>query len=64
MDTKDLPTTPLAAEDYLRSLVAPETLVKLKADGGDEYPFLFGMATVKLAEANKEIARLRAQVTR
>lgn len=57
MDTP-APTTPQDVETWLRSLMPPS--VAEQVDG--PYPFLFGMATVKLAEAHREIARLRAQI--
>lgn len=52
-DTATLPTSPLAVESWLRAL-APSAALET---GG--YPYLFGMATVKLAEAHAEILRLR-----
>ncbi len=59
MDTKALPTTIEAVEAYLRSLLPPDVAANLSS----VYPFLFGMATVKLAESNAEIARLTAYVS-
>ena len=53
-----LPTSPLAVETWLRSLANPSDLLKMKEAGQSEYPYLFGLATVKLAEANREYLRL------
>lgn len=55
MDTiKTLPTNPLTVESWLRSFSTPEQI-----EQGGTYPYLFGMATVKLAEAHAEIERLK-----
>lgn len=51
-----LPTRIGDVEDWLRSLAVPAAL----ETGG--YAYLFGMATVKLAEAHAEIARLQKLV--
>jgi hypothetical protein len=59
-----LPTSPLAVEDWLRSLANPSELLKMREAGQSEYPYLFGMATVKLAEAHQEYLRLIARQTR
>lgn len=53
-----LPTSPTAVEDWLRSLANPSELLKMREAGQSEYPYLFGMATVKLAEAHREYLRL------
>lgn len=53
-----LPTSPLAVEDWLRSLANPSELLKMRENGESEYPYLFGLATVKLAEAHREYLRL------
>lgn len=53
-----LPTSPLAVEDWLRSLANPSELLKMREAGQSEYPYLFGMATVKLADAHREYLRL------
>ncbi len=53
-----LPTTPLAVEAWLRSLANPSDLLKMREAGQSEYPYLFGMATVRLAEAHAEYLRL------
>ena len=53
MDAVTLPTRIGDVEAWLRSLATPEAI----ETGG--YAFLFGMATVKLAEAHAEIARLK-----
>ncbi len=57
MDTKALPTTVLAVDAWLRELMPPAVAAQLDSP----YPFLFGMATVKLAEAHAEIKRLELQ---
>lgn len=49
-----LPTSPLAVEEWLRSLANPSELLKLREAGQSEYPYLFGLATVKLADAHRE----------
>lgn len=54
-NTNALPTTLGAVEAWLRSLTTPEAI----ETGG--YAYLFGMATVKLADAHREIARLQAE---
>ena len=56
-----LPTSPLAVESWLRSLANPSDLLKMREAGQSEYPYLFGMATVKLAEAHAEYLRLTAR---
>jgi hypothetical protein len=53
-----LPTSPRAVENWLRSLANPSELLKMRENGESEYPYLFGMATVKLAEAHREYMRL------
>ena len=53
-----LPTTPLAVEDWLRSLANPSDLLKMREAGQSEYPYLFGLALVKLAAAHREYLRL------
>lgn len=53
-----LPTSPLAVETWLRSLANPSELLKMREAGQSEYPYLFGLATVKLAEAHREYLRL------
>jgi hypothetical protein len=53
-----LPTSPLAIEDWLRSLANPSDLLKMREAGQSEYPYLFGLATVKLADAHREYLRL------
>lgn len=60
-----LPTSPLAVEKWLRSLANPSELLKMREAGQSEYPYLFGMATVKLADAHREYLRLlERQATR
>jgi hypothetical protein len=53
-----LPTSTLAVEAWLRTLANPSDLLKLRENGDSEYPYLFGMAVVKLAEAHAEYLRL------
>ena len=53
-----LPTSPMAVEDWLRSLANQSDLLRMKEAGQSEYPYLFGMATVKLAEAHAEYLRM------
>ena len=53
-----LPTTVTAVEDWLRSLANPSDLLRMRESGQSEYPYLFGLATVKLAEAHREYLRL------
>lgn len=59
--TKPLPTTSSAVDAYLRDLANPRHLEQVREMGASEYPYLYGMATVKLAEANAELARLRKE---
>lgn len=58
MKTALLPTSPMAVEDWLRSLANPSDLLRIKEAGQSEYSYLFGMAIVKLAEAHTEYLRL------
>lgn len=53
-----LPTSPLAVETWLRSLANPSELLKMREAGQSEYPYLFGLATAKLADAHREYLRL------
>ena len=53
-----LPTNPLDVETWLRSLANPSDLLRMKEAGQSEYPYLFGLATVKLADAHREYLRL------
>jgi hypothetical protein len=57
------PTSPLSVDAYLRSLLPPDgsTQSKVLAESHGEYPYLYGAATVKLAEANRTIERLTAE---
>ena len=56
--TSLLPTTCTAVEDWLRTQANPSELLRMKEAGQSEYPYLFGLATVKLAEAHAEYLRL------
>lgn len=66
MDTKALPTTSLAVETELRAMAQhvidakPGTIYYCE----NIYAYLFGMATVKLADANAEIERLKREAAR
>ena len=53
-----LPTSSLDVEKWLRSLANSSDLLKMKEAGQSEYPYLFGIATVKLADAHAEYLRL------
>lgn len=53
-----LPTSAVEVEAWLRALANPSDLLKLRENGDSEYPYLFGMAIVKLAEAHREYLRL------
>lgn len=53
-----LPTSPLAVETWLRTLANPSELLSMQEAGQSEYPYLFGLATVKLADAHREYLRL------
>ena len=57
-ETALLPINALAVEEWLRTLANPSDLLKMREAGQSEYPYLFGMATVKLAEAHREYLRL------
>ncbi len=59
-----LPTDPMQVEAWLRSLANPSDLLKMREAGQSEYPYLFGLATVKLAEAHAEYVRLVARQAR
>ncbi len=63
MATALLPTTVTDVETWLRSLANPSTLLKMRENGESEYPYLFGMATAKLAEAHREYLRLLERQT-
>jgi len=58
------PTEALAVDSWLRDLANPSDLAFIRQSGLSEYAYLFGMATVKLAEANREIERLTLQRAR
>lgn len=62
-DARPLPTTILAVEAYLRACANPTELAAMEATDGGAWPYLYGMATVKLAEANSEILRLQRRIT-
>ncbi len=52
-----LPTSPLAVEAELRRIAAHE-MMGFKERGESEYPYLFGMACFKAAEANSAWLKL------
>ncbi len=52
-----LQTSPLAVETELRR-IAEHEMLGFQERGESEYPYLFGMACYKLAEANTEWLRL------
>jgi len=54
-----LPTTCVAVEAYIRARANPRDLEQIQARGREAYAYLFGMATAMLAEANREIEKLR-----
>ncbi len=60
-NTALLPTSAQSVEDWLRSLANPSELLKMREAGQNEYRYLFGLATVKLAEAHREYLRLLAR---
>ena len=52
--TQTLPTTVLAVNAELRAEAGPRH--------ADEWPYLLGMCEAKLADANREILKLRAEL--
>jgi hypothetical protein len=60
-ETALLPTTPDAVEAWLRTLANPSYLLTLEENGDSVYPYLFGLAIVKLAKAHREYLRLLAR---
>ena len=64
MDNTTRPTSPLAVDSWLRELANQRDLAFIRESGMSEYAYLFGMATVKLAEAHQEIDRLTLERAR